>query len=156
MAGPAHGISAPTPARHTVVGGRSGAGLSDRLTAHDALKEGLPASRLVDLVESTALFSAMPGALEAALGVSLRTIQRRRRDGETSLLSPDQSSRLWKFAEILDRATEVFGGRDAAEAWLSSPAMALDRRRPIDLLATAAGTEAVETVLTRLDFGVYT
>ena len=33
--------------------------------------------------------------------------------------------------------------------------MALDRRRPIDLLATQAGVDAVEELLTRMEYGVY-
>jgi uncharacterized protein (DUF2384 family) len=33
--------------------------------------------------------------------------------------------------------------------------MGLDNRKPIDLLATPAGTEMIETFLTRLDYGVY-
>ncbi|MDE4063639.1 antitoxin Xre/MbcA/ParS toxin-binding domain-containing protein [Phaeobacter gallaeciensis] len=34
--------------------------------------------------------------------------------------------------------------------------MGLDNRRPIDLLATAAGAEAVADYLTRMEYGVYT
>jgi len=34
--------------------------------------------------------------------------------------------------------------------------MGLNQRRPIDLLATPAGVEMVETFLERLDYGVYT
>jgi uncharacterized protein (DUF2384 family) len=34
--------------------------------------------------------------------------------------------------------------------------MALEQRKPIDLLSTPAGVETVEELLTRLEFGVYT
>ena len=60
------------------------------------------------------------------------------------------------YAEILKKATEVFGSQSEAEAWLERPAMALERRKPIDLLSTSAGVEAVENHLTRLEYGVYT
>ena len=59
-------------------------------------------------------------------------------------------------AEILAQATAVFGSRSAAEKWLEQPAMALEGRLPIDLLATSVGVEIVENHLTRLEYGVYT
>ena len=36
-----------------------------------------------------------------------------------------------------------------------APAIGLDNRRPIDLLSSAAGAEAVENALTRMEYGVY-
>jgi hypothetical protein len=44
-----------------------------------------------------------------------------------------------KFAEILAKATEVFGSQEEAEQWLQRPATGLDQRRPIDLLTNACG-----------------
>lgn len=38
---------------------------------------------------------------------------------------------------------------------LASPALGLDRRRPIDLLQSSEGTGLAKTLLTRLDHGVY-
>ena len=71
-------------------------------------------------------------------------------------LSPEQSGRVWKFAEVLGLARTIFGSDDAAEAWLKAPALGLDQRRPIDLLATPVGVQAVEDYLTRIEYGVYT
>jgi putative toxin-antitoxin system antitoxin component (TIGR02293 family) len=96
-----------------------------------------------------------PGSLEKAIGVSVRTLQRRKAN-PGKLLSPEQSGRTWKFAEIVSRATAVFGSSTAAEQWLERPAIGLDRRRPIDLLATPAGIEIVESYLERIHYGVYT
>jgi putative toxin-antitoxin system antitoxin component (TIGR02293 family) len=87
--------------------------------------------------------------------MSLRTVQRRRKDAAHSHLSPEQSSRTWRFAEVLAQATEVLGSQSAAERWLESPAIGLENRRPLDLLATDAGAEAVRTYLTQIDYGVY-
>lgn len=86
--------------------------------------------------------------------MSLRTFQRRK-DAPDKPLSQEQSGRTWKFAEILAKATEVFGSQEEAEQWLERPAIGLDQRRPIDLLATPAGVELVEQYLTRLAYGVY-
>lgn len=126
-----------------------------RLDAHDLLQEGLPGHALKHLVVSVAILRAPHGSLEKAVGISLRTYQRRK-DAPDKPLSPEQSGRTWKFAEILGRATELFGSQAEAEQWLERPAVALDRRKPIDLLSTPAGVETVEDHLTRLEYGVYT
>src|SRR5271166_2281661 len=128
----------------------------NRLEAHDLLQKGLPGYALKYLVSNVALLCAPHhGSLEKAVGISLRTYQRRK-DALGKPLSPEQSARTWKFAEILGRAIEVFGSQADAEAWLERPAMALDQRRPIDLLSTPAGVASLEDHLTRLEYGVYT
>jgi putative toxin-antitoxin system antitoxin component (TIGR02293 family) len=127
-----------------------------RLEAHDLLKEGLPGHALEHLVTGVAMLRAPnDGSLEKAVGISLRTYQRRR-EALDKPLSLEQSGRTWKFAEILGRATELFGSQADAEEWLERPAMALDQRKPIDLLSTPAGVEVLETHLGRLEYGVYT
>jgi putative toxin-antitoxin system antitoxin component (TIGR02293 family) len=128
--------------------------LSSPLDAHELLLRGLPGAALTHLVDSLLLLHD-PASLEKAIGISLRTFQRRKAD-PTRLLSPEQSGRTWKFAEILAKATSVLGSRGAAEEWLERPAMALDGHRPIDLLATTPGVEIVEDHLERMEYGVYT
>jgi putative toxin-antitoxin system antitoxin component (TIGR02293 family) len=127
-----------------------------RLEAHDLLQEGLPGHALKHLVSHVAIFH-LPhhGSMEKAVGISLRTYQRRM-DALDKKLSLEQSGRTWKFAEILGRAIELFGSPGEAEEWLERPAMALEQRKPIDLLSTPAGGEFVEDHLTRLEYGVYT
>jgi putative toxin-antitoxin system antitoxin component (TIGR02293 family) len=124
------------------------------LDAHDLLVAGLPGDALLHLLGRLGTLKGSP-ALEKALGMSLRTIQRRK-ERPDQVLDREQSSRTWKFAEILARTLEIFGSQDDAEDWLARPAMGLDGRRPIELLETAAGTEIVEEFLTRLEYGVYT
>jgi putative toxin-antitoxin system antitoxin component (TIGR02293 family) len=127
-----------------------------RLEAHDLLQDGLPGHALKHLVTYVAMLRVPHhGSLEKAVGISLRTYQRRR-DALDKKLSREQSGRTWKFAEILGRAIELFGSQAEAEEWLERPAMALDQRKPIDLLSTPAGVESVEDHLTRLEYGVYT
>jgi putative toxin-antitoxin system antitoxin component (TIGR02293 family) len=127
-----------------------------RLEAHDLLQDGLPGHALRHLVNTvTILHATHHGSLEKAVGISLRTYQRRK-DAPEKKLSVEQSGRTWKFAEILGRSIELFGSRTEAEDWLERPAMALEQRKPIDLLSTPAGVESVEDHLTRLEYGVYT
>lgn len=127
-----------------------------RLDAHDLIESGLPGHALKHLIASVAILRAPDHAgLERAVGISFRTYQRRK-DELDKPLSPQQSGRTWKFAEILGRAIAAFGSQADAEEWLERPAMALDQRRPIDLLSTPAGVESLEDHLVRLEYGVYT
>lgn len=51
-------------------------------------------------------------------------------------------------AMVLGKATSVLGQRELAEAWLNHPAIALDGQRPLDMLSSAPGIEAVKDLLT--------
>src|SRR5438067_1157876 len=53
-------------------------------------------------------------------------------------------------------ASHFLEAQGEAEDWLKRPAMALDQRRPIELLATPAGIRLVEDLLGRIEYGVYT
>ena len=128
--------------------------LSNSFDAHEMLLHGIPGAALVHLVGHLASLQKS-ASFEKAVGMSLRTIQRRK-EAPTKPLNQEQSGRTWKFAEILAKATTVLGSQDEAEQWLQRPAMGLDQRRPIDLLATPAGVEIVQDFLGRLEYGVYT
>lgn len=127
--------------------------LTNALDAHELLLRGLPASALDHLIGNLAVLGKHE-SLEKAVGMSVRTWQRRK-DTSSKPLSQEQSGRTWKFAEILAKATDIFGSQTEAEQWLERPATALDQRRPIDLLRTPAGVALVEDHLDRLEFGVY-
>jgi putative toxin-antitoxin system antitoxin component (TIGR02293 family) len=128
----------------------------NRLEVHDLIEEGISGHALKHLVNYVAILRAPHHAtLEKAVGISFRTYQRRK-DALDKPLSPGQSDRTWKFAEILGRATELMESQAEAEEWLERPAIALDQRKPIDLLSTASGVKSVEELLTRLEYGVYT
>lgn len=123
------------------------------LDAHELLLRGLPRRALTHLVDGLMILGRTP-ALHKAVGMSLRTLQRHKEaPGET--LSLEQSGRIWKFAEVLAKTTVLFGSQEAAERWLEQPAIGLGRQRPLDLLATPAGTGIVEELLGRLEYGVY-
>lgn len=124
------------------------------IEAHELLLMGLPSAALLHLTKEAGTLAAGT-ILDKAIGISLRTLQRRKKDVLPKVLNPEQSNRTWKFAEVLGRAAELFGSMDEAEAWMSRPAIGLDQRRPIDLMATAVGVEAVEDYLTRIEYGVY-
>lgn len=140
-----------------LLGGRSTfkRDLRNRLDVHEVIEQGFPGGTLVRLAENVALLQKAD-FFEKALGISLRTLQRRRRESSPKPLSLEQSGRAWKFAELLEEAIEVFGTQEEAEAFFDRPAIGLNQKRPIELLSTPAGTELVETHLERLKYGVYT
>ena len=124
------------------------------IEAHEMLMRGLPTKALTHFVSNLVVIG-WDNAFAKAVGMSQRTFQRHAAEAGKPL-SAEQSGRMWKFAEILARATATLGSQEDAEQWLERPASGLDKRRPIDLLATPAGVELVEDFLTRLEYGVYT
>jgi putative toxin-antitoxin system antitoxin component (TIGR02293 family) len=124
------------------------------LEAHEMLLNGLPSRALSHLVQNL-VFLRWDDSFARAIGMSHRTYQRHA-TVSTKPLSPEQSGRTWKLAEILAKATSIFGSKEEAEQWLERPAIGLNQRKPIDLLATPAGVELVEDFLVRLEHGVYT
>ena len=124
------------------------------LDAHEAILKGFSNRALTHLVGNVAVMQ-QADVMEKAVGISLRTFQRRKKEGAHERLSREQSGRLYKAAEIVAKAIDIFGSTAAAEDFLEKPAMALDGERPIELLATPAGAELVERHLAQLDLGVY-
>ena len=128
--------------------------LETKQDAHRVILQGLPAGALFGLL-ATLVVLRESDSLEKAIGMSLRTFQRKKAK-PANVLNQEQSEKTLKFAEILAKATEVFGTQKEAEEWLERPAMGLDNQRPIELLRTSPGAQLVEDFLTRVEYGVYT
>lgn len=160
MSHPSHKVQSVEGARLAAVAGLLGAPSTFRkvpqspLEAHEMLLHGLPSRALGHLVENL-VFLRWDDAFAKAIGMSHRTYQRHT-SASAKPLNPEQSGRTWKLAEILAKAAAVFGSKAEAEQWLERPAIGLNQRKPIDLLATPAGVELVEDFLVRLEYGVYT
>ena len=123
------------------------------LETHEMLLNGLPSRALSHLVQNL-VFLRWDDSFAKAIGMSHRTYQRHVSAGARPL-SPEQSGRTWKLAEVLARATSILGSKEEAEHWLERPAIGLNQHKPIDLLATPAGVDLVEDFLVRLEHGVY-
>lgn len=63
---------------------------------------------------------------------------------------------LARVQRLTSRAEHILGSHPEVAHWFRTPAMGLDLRRPIDLLWTDDGVERIETLLTRLEYDVYT
>lgn len=127
-----------------------GKGLS-LLEAHDLVIRGLSVDKARELMESFQYIDRE--TVLKTMGISERTLQRARAAAKP--LDSNATDRSLRLAAVTEQAIEVLGSQDAAERWLASPAMGLDRRRPIDLLRSSEGTVLVKTLLTRMDHGVY-
>lgn len=125
---------------------------TSRAEIHGALVKGLPYAALVHIVDQLTALSA--DEVADAVGISGRTL-RRQKEQPGKPMPADLASKTWLFAETLAQASDVFGGREAAERWMAKPAMGLDGARPIDLLRTLQGAELVTEFLGRLTHGVY-
>lgn len=112
-----------------------------------AIREGFPHKVIAELMESADLSIK---ELAAALDLSLRSLQRRRRAGR---LAPYESDRIYRLARIVALAKSSLGGRDAATRWLRRPNRALGGKAPLTVIDTELGARAVENVLGRIAFG---
>lgn len=125
----------------------------DRMEVFKATQSGFPLSSVIQLVESVETFKRH-NVLAKIVGLSERTLARRMKNKDEAL-SPEQSARALYYAEVLEKAQEVFGNRALAEEWMTRPALGLDGESPIDLLSNPVGYELVIDFLNRLDYGVY-
>jgi putative toxin-antitoxin system antitoxin component (TIGR02293 family) len=113
------------------------------------LREGLPVAAFESL--RTAL-DIPARALAETTNIAVRTLARRKQEGR---LRKDESERVLRIGALLDRATEVLEGRDAARLWLKSPKRALGGSTPLEYADTEPGAREVEDLLTRLEYGVF-
>jgi putative toxin-antitoxin system antitoxin component (TIGR02293 family) len=125
------------------------------LDTHRVIRQGLPRQSVITLLQSLSA-NHDPVVVANAMGMSVRTTQRLKKALPDEPISPEQSDRVWQFAEVLTQATAVFGTLEDAEQWLETAAPALDGAKPIDLLSSQPGVEMVQTLLSRIEHGVYT
>ena len=56
---------------------------------------------------------------------------------------------------VLKQATAVIGDKEKALRWLGTPVRDLNYKTPVAMLSEAGGTQAVLSVLSRLEYGVF-
>lgn len=125
-------------------------GLSNR--PHDlikAVKDGLSVQVFRTLAEKLEVSEA---ALASLAGISSTTLTRRKRTGQ---LTPGESEHVLRIAGLLERAAQVFETVSDAAAWLKTPNLSLDNATPLLYADTEIGAREVESLLGRIDYGVY-
>jgi putative toxin-antitoxin system antitoxin component (TIGR02293 family) len=114
--------------------------------AVDAIRGGYPANLLTDaaaylevpLAHVRSLLRLPEATAHAQRGVSM--------DAATS-------ERIWRLAQVLGMAREVFEDDDAAKSWLRSANRAFGEAAPMDYLDTEPGAIAVRQVLNAIATG---
>jgi putative toxin-antitoxin system antitoxin component (TIGR02293 family) len=114
-----------------------------------AVERGLPVSALESVIRAGRLTADEADRIV----LPRRTLAYRRKHRQR--LSLDESDRLARVARVAARAEETFGPPERATMWLRRPNRALAGRAPLDLLVTGEGALIVESVLVRIDDGVY-
>lgn len=113
------------------------------------VKKGLPFPALLALSTRVHVDIAKMGQI---LMIPARTMARRRK---MRRLTVEESDRLMRLARVFSRAIEVFGNSEKAAGWLNQPNRLLNNTAPIDVLDTDLGTHSVETILGRIEYGVF-
>lgn len=99
-------------------------------------------------------FLGMPkkAFVEGILDMSVKTIERKKAE---DLLDRHTSSHLIEIAKVVEHAMEVFEDEDKVRDWLAKPNRSLNGMRPLELFAMPTGLAMVNTVLGRIEEGVY-
>jgi len=113
------------------------------------VREGLPYAAL----EAVAARYGFPlRELTRVLALPERTLARRKREGR---LRADESDRLARLGRVAALAEDVLGETSKAARWLRRPNRALGGQAPLDVLDTDLGAQQAETVLHRVEHGVF-
>lgn len=140
------------------VGGMSHAGVStfhslpfqDNFRLAALVQAGLPARIIREVAEALAV---SPVQFAQTVQIAPRTLLRRLSDN--TRLKADESERVVRIARLLKRATEVLENEEDAAQWFRHPLRTLGGKAPLDMCATEPGAREVETVLGRLEHGVF-
>jgi putative toxin-antitoxin system antitoxin component (TIGR02293 family) len=88
------------------------------------------------------------------VGISSATYYRKIKD-DKKVFSVEQSGKFYMFVKVLDTAIPLFNGDvSAVIQWLQSPARALGGERPLQILSTPTGVEAVIDLIGQIEHGV--
>lgn len=90
--------------------------------------------------------------ISECLHSSLRNLQRKADD---ELLDISKSERVMELTAFAKRGTKVLGNREALAAWLQTPIMALNSKKPMEFLDTTFGLNILYKILGRIEHGVY-
>ncbi len=129
--------------------GLKGKGQRSTLGMIEEIMKGLPVDALYRIAHWVA-----PGDANFKFQIVSKPTLARRKSRPDAHLTPDESDRLARLAQVWTFALEVWGDEESARAFLFRPHPLLNGRKPIDLsLATDLGARLVEEILGRLKYG---
>lgn len=114
-----------------------------------AIQKGLPVAKLESFAKQVA-----PDDAQFKYSIVSKATFARRKDAKPARLSKEESERLMRIVQAFAFAEEVWGGRDDAVRFMSSPHALLDGERPLDVIVSSEmGGRLVEEILGRLAYG---
>lgn len=112
-------------------------------------KTGLASREMVALAQRLDLSGKEIAKL---LTLSQRTFHRRKPE---QLLDQVASERLLMLTKLADHGFDVFEDQGKFNRWLRRPLRILSNQAPLDILDTSQGIKMVDTILGRIEYGVY-
>ena len=123
--------------------------LLDRFASGETV--GLPFSSLLQFQKQSGLSQKLIGEV---IDLPKSTMRSRRSSG---MLNRHESDRLIRLGRVFAQAVNLFEGDIAAVThWLQQPCQALGNHTPLEYAATELGAREVESVIGRLEHGVFT
>jgi putative toxin-antitoxin system antitoxin component (TIGR02293 family) len=124
----------------------------DNLKLAKKIETGLPAMWINHLKKVLELTNSQ---IADVLGISGKTLERIRVNQASNKLNEVTSDRLYRILHIFFKTVTTLEDADEAKIWLKSPQFGLGNEIPIELLKTEAGTREIESLLGRIEHGVY-
>ena len=113
----------------------------------DALQEGVPRSAFDQLRTDLGVSNE---DLADILGIPTRTLARR-----TERFKADESERLLRVGSVWAKSLDVLEDLPAARRWMTQPKLALGGLTPLRCCDTELGAREVESLLGRIEHGVF-
>lgn len=146
---------ATTQVKHSATGQAAahiwlGIKAANSLQLVQAIGDGFPFSSLERVGKETGLSVER---LAGAIGLSLRTLTRRKKEKK---LSAYESDRLVTLTRLLAQSVALFEGqKPSALRWFVQPSRALGNLSPLEMASTETGAREVENLIGRLEHGVF-
>lgn len=120
----------------------------DRNAAIAAIRKGLPASVLKEASEYFEVpLSTIRTIVRVPESTAARLVQKQ------AGVDPAVSERIWRLADVMHMAIDVFEDVSAAKSWLRSPHRTFMNSAPMDYLDTEPGAMSVRQVLNAIATG---
>jgi putative toxin-antitoxin system antitoxin component (TIGR02293 family) len=114
----------------------------------EKIKEGFSTKSITAISETLNLSTE---STLSVVNLSKQTWMRRQKLGR---LTPEESDRVWRINNLIEKASRLLGSEGLASEWLKTPSPALDGATPLQYASTEPGARAVEQLIGRLEHGI--
>ncbi|NMZ77009.1 DUF2384 domain-containing protein [Pseudomonas nitroreducens] len=123
---------------------------------HTHIMKGIPIAQLAKLLRNGDIAPHACEQISPGLALKERLANRTTTPSVSpdDRLSADESDRLYRVVHTVVIAEFLFGSRDKAQRWLSKPKDRFFGNSPLQMLASTAGAQLVEELMTQLAEGL--